>query len=154
MQPESSRQWDEYAHLQSRSSRISRIDSYAWGVEAAMDRLLDSSYPSAADSSPVSIANTLAAAARRERHRARLRFAHQAEIYPSHCNLISTLEARHAITVIRSSVSPRDWLLLLALASGYSGRQLSEALALSPGQLRVKVFRLRQRIAGLLKQAA
>lgn len=119
-----------------------------------MDRFLDSAYPSTAALSPISIPNVVATAARRERYRARIRTVHQAEISPSHFTLIPALEARNAITLIRSAVSPSDWLLLVALASGYRNEELADALSFSPVQLRVRVFRLRQRIAGLLKQAA
>lgn len=140
--------WAEYAHLQARSSRNSKIDSYSWGVEEEMNLFLEHPY-TCTDAEPGRSERVRATAARRERARACLRQLHETELAPNPASPAKQLEAREALRQIEAEVTPAQWALAVALAQGYSYADMSAKQAISAGAARAQIFRLRQQFMEL-----
>jgi hypothetical protein len=140
--------WGEYARLQARSSRNSKIDSFSWGVEEEMNVFLqDPSDYTPADERRAS--RLRASVARRERFRARLRKVHEAELAPCPPNPIGQFEARESLALIGAAVTTAQWALILGVARGYEYTEISLSLAMSVGAARAQMCRLRQQFAHL-----
>src|ERR1019366_7073332 len=101
-------QWAEYALLQARSSRISTIDSYSWGIEEEMNLFLENPHAYTAAEAE-RLERVRVTAARRERSRACLRKVHEAELAPEPADPIPQLEAREALLQIESKVTSTQW---------------------------------------------
>lgn len=136
--------WGAYARLQSKLLHSRHIDDRSWGTEAALNRILISP-----DSKPLTvdeIARTAASERRRERRRARLRLVYVAADDASH-HPEDAPAARHELFIARSKVTKRGWTLLCQVAAGYDYVELAAARGKTPGCLRVRVLRLRRRLA-------
>jgi hypothetical protein len=127
--------WSAYQRLQSQLDEHNHIDDRNWGLEAALNSILNTSQ--ASPPSEVEIVRSIASEARRERHRAHLRRKHLTQSEPVF-DPRKMLEARSSLRAIRSFVAPDDWKLLVALSEGHEYQELG-----APGRLRVRVLRLR-----------
>lgn len=137
--------WDAYAHLQTALLRSRSLNNQSWGIEAAMNRFLDSlqgKRPLTSDE----IARAAASERRRERHRAHLRVVHLAssDVSPHPEEVFAAKQELH---VARSKVSERDWSALCQVAAGYTYADMAATTRETPGSLRVRVLRCRQRLA-------
>jgi DNA-directed RNA polymerase specialized sigma24 family protein len=141
-------QWAEYALLQARSSRISTIDSYSWGIEEEMNLFLENPHTYMAAEAE-SLERVRVTAARRERSRARLRKVHEAELAPESADPIPQLEVREALRQIESKVTSTQWALIEALGQGYNYADISLKQAISAGAARTQISRLRQQFSEL-----
>jgi DNA-directed RNA polymerase specialized sigma24 family protein len=138
--------WDAYLRLQTRSSRNSTVDSYSWGLEEEMNLFLENpDLYIGAEAKHLERAN--AAAARRERARAKMRRDCAADLTPEPVNMDRQLDAREALRLIQHSVTPANWLLLLQVAHGHPHEGLAQERGIRPGTLRVLVSRLRNQLA-------
>jgi hypothetical protein len=140
--------WGEYARLQARSSRNSKIDSFSWGVEEEMNLFLEN--PSHCAAPDARGAERLrASVARRERFRAKLRKVHEAELAAQPHDPISQLEARESLAQIEAAVTAAHWALIVAVVKGHEYTELSRKRAMSAGAARAQMCRLRQQFAHL-----
>lgn len=137
--------WDTYARLQSDLLCGRQITDQSWGTEAAMNRVL-ASLQDNKPPEPDEIARAAASERRRERHRAHLRLVHLSgdDVSP---HPEDALAARHELHVVQSRVSERDWSVLCQVAAGYDYADLSSVNGGTPGNWRVRVLRLRRRLA-------
>ena len=140
--------WVAYGRLQVELSRGHRINVQSLGIEAALNHILassqDNQLPSAEEASRA--ADT---ARRRERHRAHLRSVYladtdNADVSPSPED---TVIARLGLNAIRSRVSEKDWTILSEVAAGRDYAEVAAVFGGTTGSLRVRVLRLRQRLA-------
>jgi hypothetical protein len=134
--------WDKYARLQAALDSKSGIDSHAWGLEAAMNGLLDKQL-STSDQAELAISS----AARKERNRARLRRLYIGS--PPPVDIGPQIEARDELRIAREHLEPREWALLIAVAQGQAYDELAVVYGVGVGALRVRVLRIRR----LLTQA-
>lgn len=137
--------WSAYARLQAELSRGDLIDDQSWGMEAALNRILDSiqhNQPLQAEQ----IVRTAASASKRERYRARLRLVHLASSDPPY-HPEGALAARQELRVVYSNVSKREWTILREVAFGRDYAEVVSIMGGTQGGLRVRVLRLRQRLA-------
>ena len=136
--------WDAYARLQHDLDRARRVDSLAWGLEAGLDALLAEDV-----SADPTGAITVAAAARRERHRSATR---RHRIAPNLDGLLETgpqLDARAELGVVEKTVSSSDWKVLRAVGQGDDYATVADALGVTAASLRVRVLRIRRRFEQL-----
>jgi hypothetical protein len=140
--------WAEYARLQARSSRNSTIDSYSWGIEEEMNLFVADpcAYTSIEEHH---LKRLRATASRRERSRATIRKAHEAELAPKPIDTVLYLEARQALAKIQSHVTPTQWNFLWAIGEGKDYAKASAKHAISVGAARAQMFRFRQQFADL-----
>ena len=138
-----SERWASYARLQACLAQRLDLDSVAWGLEAALDHLLQPDAVSDIDRSARS-------GARKERHRARLRRIYLAPAVTSGSEVSDHIEALDLLRRLQNQVKPSDWSLLEAVADGHSYSTLAEVRRIEPGAIRTRVCRLRQ----ILKRAA
>lgn len=136
--------WGAFGHLQAELLRGRCINNQGWGTEAALNRIL----ASLQDNDPPTleeITRTAANERRRERHRARLRHIYlPANDAPPHPE--DALAARQELRSIRAKVSARDWTILREMAFGCDYAEVASIVGGSPGSLRVRMLRLRQRL--------
>jgi hypothetical protein len=138
--------WDIYARLQAALSRGNHLSDQTWGTEAALDAIL----LSLQEKNPVTsddLARIAASERRRERHRARLRLVHLTGGGEIGVDPDGALAAREGLRIARSKVSSRDWRVLCQLAEGYSYADVAAQTRSTPGNLRIRVLRCRQRLA-------
>lgn len=140
--------WGEYARLQARSSRNFKIDSFSWGVEEEMNLFLDA--PSTYTPVDARRANRLrATVARRERFRASLRKAHEAELAPEPHDPTRQYEARESLELLEAAVTVPQWALIMSVAKGYEYTEIALKQSISIGAARAQMCRLRQQFAHL-----
>ena len=132
--------WEAYACLQERLARRCEVDGYAWGLEAALNRLLIKPHPTAEE-----IERIIASAGRKERNRARLRRANLPfEGRTENSYLESAFDAQQVLSEMQMRVTPNDWELLCAVGEGHRYRDIAMVEKAAPGSLRARVFRLRR----------
>ena len=138
--------WSIYANLQTSLSNDSRIRSRIWGLESALNEILEAELRSIS-ATPEEIVTACGTGARRERARSLIRRKHRREFGAQQIEVVRILEARNFLTKIRESMQPSDWRLLIAVADevGKRGKRRTT------GAMRVKVCRLRKRIRTLLR---
>lgn len=131
--------WGMYARLQTNLRRDYLVGDRSWGTEAGMAHILksDSDAPPTEDE----VNQVIATSRRRERHRGSRREPLLEDIATAHPE--SALTARRELAAIRRKVGDRNWELLTAVGIGSKYKEISVALSMPPGAVRVKVLRLR-----------
>jgi hypothetical protein len=140
--------WLRYADLQERSRNTHYSNDYSWGIEAALDYLLDVTATGNVPSAPVldaAISRAISSGARlrRSRSAALKKWLRPAESLSTS----GAAEASAALSKIRRIVSRADHRILLAAAHGYSDREIAGRQASTPGAIRARIFRLRHKLA-------
>lgn len=138
--------WAEYARLQARSSLNSTIDSYSWGIEEEMNRLVADPY-AYANLDTLHLKRVSATASRRERLRATIRRRHETELASQPIDTVRYIEARQLLTKIRAKVTPLQWRLLLTIGEGEGYTSITAKNAVRLGAARTQMFRLRRQLA-------
>lgn len=143
--------WAAYARIQQRLSRFCAVDDQSWGLEGALDVILEPDF-SPTNTSPDEFRRAGANASRKARdHQAR--FIGEVDDGVERVavmNLLSQVEARQALRAIENGVDdPEDILLLWALAEGYGYEYLKATLGQPEVSLRSRALRLRRRFAHL-----
>ena len=135
--------WGIYARLQNNLRRNPQVGDRSWGTEAGMDYILElaSGVPPALDD----VNQVIASSRRRERHRGARRDSLLEDIATAHPE--GALTARSELVAIRRKVGNRNWKLLTAVGIGSDYKEISVAVSLPPGAIRVKVLRLRASLA-------
>jgi hypothetical protein len=135
--------WGMYARLQTNLRRDCQVGDRSWGTEAGMDHILQSA--SSAPATEDEVNQVVATSRRRERHRGRRREPLLGDIATAHPE--GVLTARRELAAIRRKVGDRNWELLSAVGIGSDYNEISIALSVPPGAVRVKVLRLRASLA-------
>lgn len=134
--------WGAYARLQTALDERSRVDDQSWGLEAGLDRLLESDVQPPTEAE---IARAVRSENRGERHRARLRRVHLA-VEGTVSDAEAVVAARQALRITQAQVDEDDWVLLRAIGEGYEYGEIAVDQDISAGHLRVRVLRLRGRL--------
>lgn len=143
--------WAAYARIQQRLSGLSTVDDQAWGLEGALDVILEPDF-SPDSASPDEFRRAAATAARKARdHRARFTGELEEGEDPADVlDLLAQVEARQALRAIEQGVDqPEDISLLWALAQGYGYEYLQSLLGQPQVSLRSRALRLRRKFAHL-----
>lgn len=140
--------WLRYADLQERSRNTHYSNDYSWGIEAALDYLLEVTAAGDVPSAPVldaAINRAISSGARLRRSRSATL---KKWLRPGES--LSTLAAAEAsimLAKIRSIVGRADHRILLAAAFGYTDREIAGHNASTPGAIRARIHRLRNKLA-------
>lgn len=135
--------WGMYARLQNSLRRNNILGDRSWGSEAGLDYILD--LASVAPPSEEAVKKVIATSRRRERHRSSRRGPLLGD-YPT-ANPDCALAARSELRAIRRKVGDDNWAVLMAVGLGSSYKEMSVAMSETPGNLRVRVLRLRASLA-------
>jgi hypothetical protein len=135
--------WATYARLQNNLRREYQVGDRSSGIEAGMDHILDS--VAGALPADAEVNKVIATGRRRERHRIARRDPLLNDYATAHPD--GTLTARSELAAIHREVGDRNWDLLAAIGVGSSYKDISVAMSLPPGLIRVKVARLRAALA-------
>jgi hypothetical protein len=133
--------WGAYLRAQSELSNSTEINDRNWGLEACLNSILESGASAPTDSD---MDRTISSAARGNRYRAMLRRKFISPDEPQF-DPRPSLDARDQLRVVHSIVTDAEWEFLSAVAAGYEYDKIN--VGLSVGALRVKMLRLRERIA-------
>jgi hypothetical protein len=143
--------WAAYARIQQRLSRLHILDDHAWGLEGALDVILEPDF-SPDDTSLDDFRRAAATASRKERD-------HQARFYDDGVedadaadvlDLLAQVSARQGLLAIEQGVDrPEDVTLLWALAQGHGYEHLQALLGQPQVSLRSRTLRLRRKFAHL-----
>jgi DNA-binding NarL/FixJ family response regulator len=141
--------WPYYADLQARCRRVPRISDYAWGLETALNYLLEAistnTVPSDPDDLVAMLNRAIASASRRNRSQsaAKIKIAAAAGAGPDEC---AAAEARIEITRVMRLVSSNDLNVLVDAGVGYTDHQIAERRHTTAGAVRVRLSRLRVKL--------
>jgi len=135
--------WGMYARLQNNLCRNHQVGDRSCGTEAGMDHILESA--SGAPPTEEEVNQVIATGRRRERHRGSRREPLLEDIATAHPE--GALTARSELAAIRRKVGDRNWELLTAVGIGSDYEEISIAVSVPPGAVRVKVLRLRASLA-------
>jgi hypothetical protein len=135
--------WAMYARLQTNLRRDTRVGDRSWGTEVGMDHILVSA--SGAPLTEDEVNQVIATGRRRERHRGSRRAPLLDDIATAHPE--GALTARSELAAIRRRIGDRNWELLTAVGIGSDYKEISTAVSVPPGAVRVKVLRLRASLA-------
>jgi len=135
--------WGMYARLQTNLRRDHQVGDRSWGTEAGMDHILESD--SCALPTEDEVNQVIASSRRRERHRGSRREPLLEDTAIAHPE--GALIARSELAAIRRKVGDRNWELLKAVGIGSDYKEISIAVSLPPGAVRVRVLRLRASLA-------
>jgi len=137
--------WREYLGYQRKLANSSTIDVLSWGREAALNRIL-SNPALCSPPSTEEINRAARSERRRERHRERLRLMHLPRL--DHVEFESAALARIDLRKVRAQTTAVEWVLLSEVAEGRSYDEIAASTGVSSGALRVRILRIRHRIAG------
>ena len=138
--------WVKYTSLQAELLDNSTLSHRSWGLEGALNRILSADAPTCIAANGDNIEHIVGSEQRRERHRTALRRLQLPQEAPSF-DLGPFLAARAELKSARAKVNGSDWNLLCGVAIGHSYAEIATAHGETVGALRVRVSRLRRRIA-------
>jgi DNA-directed RNA polymerase specialized sigma24 family protein len=141
--------WLRYADLQQRSEKLQRVNGYAWGIESALNHLLNAIETSSIPSNP---ADLDAALSRAIASGARLRRSRSAALKkwvlpPESMSTAAAAEANIELARIRGTIKKADEGIVLDASYGYTDREIANRHASTPGAIRVRLSRLRVKLA-------
>jgi hypothetical protein len=136
--------WDAYLCIQEKLSRKNRIDNKSWGYEAGLNKILASD-PAITSPQPDEIQRTIASAERRDRYnKAQLRLINLEDDSSTRTAELGALEAREELKLIKKSVPPADWALLLLIGIGHDYSYIAALQNSTTGRLRARILRIRR----------
>jgi hypothetical protein len=130
--------WGAYLRLQERLDQSGRLDDHNRALEAGLNSIVEAVATNTV-ATDAYVARVVASEARRERYRAALRRRYLSVDEPR-IDPNPLIEARSALRLIQSTVTAPEFALLTHVAAGYE-------YGGSGGKLRVRVSRLRKRLA-------
>jgi hypothetical protein len=141
--------WLRYADLQQRSREVYFFSDLAWGIESALNYLFNAIETGTAPPNPVdldaALSRAIASGARLFRSRTLTLKTWVLPTEPIRTN--ATAEAHIELARIRSSVKEADRKILLDAGFGYTDREIAIRHASTPGAIRVRLSRLRHKLA-------
>jgi hypothetical protein len=137
--------WEHYLALQAKLRDSRTVDDTSWGREAALNRILEAGPEQPAGIEEID--RTSRSAARRERHRARIRRCYLL-VSPSHSQHAEhEFGVRQQVQAIQKQVTSGDWALFCGLGDGQGYKEIAAQMNATPGALRVRFLRLREKLA-------
>jgi hypothetical protein len=137
--------WLRYAELQLRSRKSQNFNDYAWGIESALNFLLNAVETGTVPSNPAdldaALSRAIASGARLCRSRS---LAVKKWVLPSELISTHTAEANIELAWIAGAVKGK---ILLDAGLGYTDREIANRHASTPGAVRVRLSRLRLKLA-------
>jgi hypothetical protein len=141
--------WQRYSELQQRSRNTQELNDYSWGIESALNYLLRAietgALPATKSELDEAIRRTIASGARLQRSRSS---AHRKWLAPQEPVCNNPAEARIELARVALAVKDSDGEILLDAGLGYTDREIASRHESSPGAIRVRLSRLRLRLAG------
>lgn len=141
--------WLRYEDLQQRSKKFQNFNDYAWGIECALNYLLGAietgTFPPDLTELDAAVSRAIATGARLWRSRALALKKWACPIESS-----ATAGAAEAIVEfarIARTVKKADEEILLDAGHGYTDREIADRHATTPGAIRVRLSRLRHKLA-------
>jgi len=135
--------WGAYLRLQTKLARERQVDEHTWGLEAGLNRILTATITSDED-----VDRTVRSEGRKERYRTQLRHVYlNTEDLAVKPICENALHARRRLLRIRSRVTAEEWALLRAVGEGFEYKELAVASKAATGALRIRVLRLRRKLA-------
>jgi hypothetical protein len=146
--------WAEYEALQSRASRVRKINSYAWALEDQLNCVLNSDELSAdPESRSISLKNLLLNRIKKHTRRNRLLEEQYHQALAADCfsedSVIQVLDSEKVVAKVRAAVSDAEWKILGDLAQGDSYDEVAQREQVGIGALKSKVCRCRQRLKAI-----
>jgi hypothetical protein len=141
--------WREYARLQHQLANATVVSERTFGMEGGLDAIVEG----IACGTPLNefdVTRSIETTRRRERYRAARRHLLldvDADAAPSPEQVACVADE---LSSVRAVVTHEEWLLLWRLAQGHGYALLAKQRGTTEGALRVKVKRLRDRVAGQL----
>ncbi len=145
---ESTDPWRRYAKRQEELARSTQVDHRSWGLEAGLDALLED-IGAASDEDADRAASTRA---RRERHHRAL-IAKNPNPTESVHSPEGPVEARRQLRLIRERLNEDETSLLSAIGEGNTPLEIAAELGEPVVRVRVRLFRLRRRLAAYVEPA-
>lgn len=141
--------WQRYEELQKRAMDSLHVNNYSWGIESALSFLLKAIEAGTIESDPatldLAIDRSISSGARLQRSRA---MTLKTSARPLESASTSGLaEAIIELKRITRSVKNRDREILIETACGYTDREIAGRHASTPGAVRVRLSRLRLKLA-------
>ena len=141
--------WLRYADLQQRSRRAEELNDYSWGIEAALTYLLrvieTGNIPFSQSDLDAELSRAIASGARLRRSRALA--LRKWLVSPDSLSTNSAAEASIELDRIGLVVKESDVEILLDAGFGYTDREIASRHTSTPGAIRVRLSRLRRKLA-------
>lgn len=142
--------WGAYLRLQTKLARKRQVDDHTWGLEAGLNRIVTATIASDEDAD-----RTVRSEGRKERYRTHLRHAYlNSDDFVVKPIPENAVHARRQLLRVRARVTAEEWALLRAVGEGFQYKELAVANKAAPGALRIRVLRLRQKLAAFAGGAA
>jgi DNA-directed RNA polymerase specialized sigma24 family protein len=141
--------WLRYADLQQRSIKDQDFNDYTWGLESALNFLLNAIETGAVPSNPAdldaAINRVIASGARlcRSRSATLKKWVLPAELISTH----TAAEANIELARIEGAVKQSDGQILLDAGLGYTDREIAQRHSSTPGAVRARLSRLRLKLS-------
>lgn len=144
--------WDAYARAQKRADRR-QIDHNYWAADQVADNILDiidAGVTPITDRALGRMArNWRSTQSATERRRAAIREAHYRPQLVAETPPVgeAAIDAKRALTAIRSATTEEEWSLLESIGHGESQAEISERMGISEKAVECRVKRLRRRLS-------
>jgi len=136
--------------LQQRSINTTHIGGYSWGIDYALDYLLNAINTGTVPLNPqdLEVALNRAINTGARFHRSRLSTIATLAPLTEPLSPDAAIEARIELARIKRTVKETDGTVLLDAGLGYTDRQIGDRRVSTPGAVRVRLSRLRLKLAG------
>lgn len=144
--------WAEYASLQKRADRVTKLSHRAWAIEDQLNEFLDalekSSLPVDEEARAKQQKNLLINRQNKHRHRLKLLQA-QAATTPASSppeQVTDPLIVAELIVRVRTLTTTQEWRILVLLAHAHDYAAIAQKEGISVAALKTRVTRCRQRL--------
>jgi DNA-directed RNA polymerase specialized sigma24 family protein len=143
--------WLRYAELQQRSRKGQDLNDYTWGIESGLNFLLNAVETGNIPPNPAdldaALNRAIASGARlfRSRSATLKKWVLPSEFVSSH----TAAEANIELARIEDAIKEAERKILLDAGLGYTDREIADRHASTPGAVRVRLSRLRVKLAAL-----
>jgi hypothetical protein len=141
--------WGRYEELQKRTMDSLHVNNYSWGIERALGFLLKAIETGMVESEPAAldevIQRSISSGARLQRSRSLALKTWGPR--PQSMSTSGLAEANIELVRIAGVAKDRDQEILMEAAYGYTDREIAGRHASTPGAIRVRLSRLRLKLA-------
>ena len=129
--------WGAYLRHQEELAHRRDVDDRVWGLEAAMNRLLDGAL------APEEVDRAVDSGGRKERYRRALR-SKRWEGQLAIPTMEDALDAGQVLEDLGTQMCDADWCLLVEVGEGYRYCEIATSRGVTTGAIRTRVCRLRR----------
>jgi DNA-binding NarL/FixJ family response regulator len=141
--------WNIYANLQQLSSAHDRLSDTSWGIERALNTILELADRGEISADPgvltEQVENAINSGSWNERDRVRIRGRHFESLTE---HVVPSAEAVVLLGELGGDLADEEWAIITAIADGVTYEELSREMGVSVRSLRTRVCRLRSRMRG------